>query len=82
MSFQQQPPCRNGSPFPVEKGLKAFTASSPLLLAACSLLGRAAPAPNTVLGSLSVASAPRHGSGQCPSSPLLVEELFWWVPAR
>lgn len=79
MNFQQQSPGRNGSPFPVEKGLKAVTASSLLLLAACLLLGRAAPALNAVLGSLSVASAPWHGSGQCPTTSRRAPvPLCWW----
>lgn len=75
MNFQQQSPCRNGSPFPVEKGLKAFTASSLLLLASCLLLGRAAPALNTVLGSLSVASQP-HSTAQVGAPPRAGESQF------
>lgn len=88
MNFQQQSPGRNGSPFPVEKGLKAVTASSLLLLAACLLLGRAAPALNTAgvtvrgLSPMARLRSVPHHEQESPSSPLLVEELFGWVPAR
>lgn len=82
---RQQSPCRNGSPFPVEKGLEAFPAFSLLRLAACLLGGGSLPPLRAVRwghrlwpqphGTAQVSAPPRAGESS-PGSPLLVEELL------